>query len=440
MGTPNNWAQLPTQAELSEREKLLLQLRGGVPAPVREPARAVVPGSKEDLILKTFGGATPQQPQISAQTDYEANKAEAEARTLTPPTIQMPQRFAKDSGMSDTEKGRNEFNSKGAETRLLRMTPGEVKTDLSALSALPMFKDQAAGINQLQGMLSMGMDAPVQTDLSSLAGVADYLAKGKGTALAAYQKPESGAARLDKAKAYAAKIQDDKKDLNKTILDAFGKMKAGTSLDAFTANSLLERIVAAKDPSMAAGKGRNQAPLNADRFVKTFRSDPTVKPALEALNAAKQIVLTEGRNDWLTDRNIQNALIKAAHVSPVSDRDVARLSNEPGLVGSYRALEAKLIEGRALSAADKAVAISYGKFQLEKSKSILEDAGNDYADKMGPEYGYDKSRAVGLIKPTKGWTDTGMGPTGAVKASTTPRTLTPAEQAELQALRKKAGQ
>lgn len=388
----NPW-QLP-EDELTEREKLILQMQG------RAPAGALASGVEK---MKSW---------------------------FAPPSVAIPAPVKKGGGQAAKNQAKTDMAVRLVSTDQQPMSPEEFQSRYDLISKSPAIEAQRKGIDHLSRLMSIGLDQPAQTDLSPLIALSDTWFGGnlgKG-----YARPDASG-RLEKAKAYAAKIQDDKNELAKTILSAMGKIQGAKVNEEFKGSSSQVAEATAKDPLSGAGGGKGAT--NADRFLRAYRSDPVVKPALEAVNGAKSILAAVGKNDWLNDVTLRASLVTAARLYPVSDRDVSQYGGSPDLPTRLERLVGRLSKGENFTESDRAVIQQYAQYALKKNAKAATDRAHDLSGTYAGTQGLSKETALGIALPAQGWEHVDE----AAGATPAPRALTPAEKAELDALRKKAG-
>lgn len=107
--------------------------------------------------------------------------------------------------------------------------PVQYETNLATVANAPMMKELAGGIEQMKQLRADFLKtAPTQTDLSPVMALADYLAKGKGTAASGYRRPASYEDAVASIHGMLDSEQKARQNLAQLEFEQAGGLKSGT--------------------------------------------------------------------------------------------------------------------------------------------------------------------------------------------------------------------
>jgi hypothetical protein len=234
----------------------------------------------------------PAEPMPLDNIDYL--EAQREPAGLTEEFIKMQANLGraipeapKGSGATNTGHVGLQSDAKTATNRALFLSAPEIQELAGGIAQIPQVQAVEQGQKKLDDLLAMEMRGqPAQLDLSPLLALTDTWSGSK--LLSGYTKPEGGAARRDKLLSYAEKIQDNRRDVAKTIIDAIGKSKSGSTLD-----QLVEQIKATaggkkQDPTIHVNAGGENTFLREQRskLLKLSEDVAVHKKNFEELESA----------------------------------------------------------------------------------------------------------------------------------------------------------
>ncbi len=379
------------------------------------------------------GASGAQQSQMVAGLNPEPMAAAGQpvvpSFPSTPDVVRGPQGTKnKNSATSDTTNKRDTNKS-------LFLSPEEYSKLIQNAESNPAIQEQRQGVDNLQGLLQMQASEPIKQDLTPLLQLADSLTKGKTNYAGGYAKPESAAARNKMIMDSAMELQKRRGDISKSVLDAVKSQKSGSEVE-----QMLQKIALAQikgwDPTPPRAVGTGNPSANASRFLRDFQNNPTVKPYTDTINASRDILASVEHPDWLNDKTLITKLVSAAHLAPVSDRDVKEFSGDPSLLANFNRMIGRLGEGKNLTPEDRGVIKQYAQLTSKKNERVVDQISNDYADTQGKEYGYEFSHAKRLLKPAMVTSQTGADPHVGGK---TKEELMKMTDAELSAYEKSVG-
>lgn len=290
------------------------------------------------------------------------------------------------SAEDDTSKRQSSLN------RVLRTSPEEYAQLEKMAMDSPGYKRQEAGIDQLDKMLRMNIAySPNQVDMAPLQNLANFVT-GKNVPAPEARRPE-----WDKIMGWAGDIQKRRGDLTKTIKDSIAQTKAGTLQDLWLAQQVLkgEGQVGVAEPK----PGNNKPQNDADKFLKTFRTDKTVIDITNATNAIRNMDVSFKTNSWVGDQNLRAQLVNAAGLKPISDTDIAQYSGSQAVQQQLMRIRDKVNTGAVFTQDDRDAVRKYADLQRVKLEGAMREAAENHADGLGPDFGYTREHALRILKP-----------------------------------------
>jgi hypothetical protein len=311
--------------------------------------------------------------------------------------------MAKGSGKSLKDQYTDELKRQQSDKSFKLMTPDQVAQIRENVSQLPEFQQQRQGLDDEAARLQMEEQAPMQLDLSPLMDFARYAAKdpniGRG-----YKAPESMAERMKRLDPMREKLQDNRRDLSKALLDQMSKQKVGEFTEGSTDLSRTLLAMISQDPSLKGGKPVDPG-INFKRYQDGFQMSPLAKPIIQSLSGGladdgtqvlgvKGLAPLVGKPSWVSDKLLQSQLINMARLYPVSDTDVRQLGGDPGLVERFSAMLQRL-EGQngTFLPQDRKIIQDYLRVLGNKQMNLLKHHADLYAETAGQYYGYDLDTA-----------------------------------------------
>lgn len=277
-------------------------------------------------------------------------------------------------------------------TRTLNPAPPINKLDqeLSDIEKSQWVQNQKQGIDQLQNLMDMGLEQPQATDISPLLALSDSLTGSK--LVQAYQRPETAQEKIQKAAAYAAKIQDDRNQLSQRVLEAYGKNKQGQGsttmviggggpMDIRGGNQVSEAYEKHLKPF-------NQMSNSIDRVESALSTPVITKQQLAEANEAILQALTAGRKAGLAE-------LTRSEFDSLPARLAANLQNftgKPQDIGSREIIQhMRDIMGRIKSIAGQqalkqvdALDSGYSAYPESVARSVSEGKSKYYREKFLP--------------------------------------------------------
>lgn len=264
------------------------------------PGPLVIPNARVPLPAR--GGSMPRPLPKTPVSPIQM--PQAPAPQMEPRAVNTLAPIPKNSGLSLDAEDTNKARTMEQANTSTYLTPEQFAEMAKAAESLPGYQAQQGGIDRLSDLARMSVDQPVMVDLSPLMS----LAEGYSGKKIAYKAPESQSDRQQKLIAYAAKLQDDRRDLFKNALEAIKAQKTGTL------QSLAERIVAdkvqqgAEDPAKfdrpaRGGKGYDPT-KDLQKLQKSMEPLVGIQTALGATRAAVEEAIGGPLANWTEKQDI----------------------------------------------------------------------------------------------------------------------------------------
>lgn len=276
------------------------------------------------------------------------------------------------------------------------------------------FYEQLQGMPEYQdywgGLQAAGIDADMAggpqpgPDLSPIMGFADYVAPG-GTALRSYTKPERGADRLKRTLDAQQKLQDDRRDLLKTIVSAMALARSG----GFQSDTTKTRTVqenTTQSPNFGAG-GNPASRFDPLKYKKGFEDSKTVEPFQQRLtNGERLLSEIQGDPNWFKSRNAQALIVEFRGLKPVSDKDYEAGAGGKNLINQFNALVQKYLDNKGdFTPEDIAVIRSHVSGLMHDANLHMEKLSEQFAEaviKTDPRAaGVSLEQAKQILRPYK---------------------------------------
>lgn len=371
-----------------------------------------------DVPLSVRGSGKPTTPSAAKADMAAAMDADSADPGLTsakmsklPQVTQKP--VARGSGMTELEEFKEnalkKFDNmnKTQGQYLLSMDPEQLQDLYGRTEKLPVFQEQAKGIQRMRDMLAMETGASSDFISGPLAGLLETEFGRKVPTMASMRGPSPQDQRA-KILGYMQKIQDDQRDLGKGIFDAISKQKAGSFTESTgLTNSISDQTTATKSAKAEDPRRFDQAPKGPNPFqmrlnlFREFQKD--TKGDREGLYAAQNAISALNSGSAIADQAVQVMLGRASgDVGALSNQDVARYAGSKAL-GERVQQALTLWETGRLTEANRAdlvlVAQTYERFR----KDLLKQKSKFYTEQVGPAIGVDSQIANTLVMPGDGY-------------------------------------
>lgn len=237
------------------------------------------------------------------------------------------------------------------------------------------------------------------TDESSVMGLADYLAKGRGNALASYRKPMSYADITNTVSGLLSKAQMARQQAAQLGMMEAGPLKSGT----MGVNQKQEE---------AASRGTGyQVPhppiMNPFQILQgvghSYESNPQVKAINDEVKAANDAVIALQNPSWLSDTTLRGRIIQSMGVNRITETELTTLGGgSPGLMNQANLALAKLTSGHTLSVSDRHTIEEYSNARLRAALALRDQVHQHFQNTYGgflPESSIGSVTSQGDIQP-----------------------------------------
>lgn len=332
----------PSKAAVVKRAAA--KMRPFYPTPTGAPIPA--PALPTELPTKTVAESRPrvQVEDLSAPTAaQQASLLAGESDLIDMGQWTGDPRF---TGLMRSKKEVQEeaFQERQRRTMNLNYSPEEDRLLNEQVMESPGITMQKEALDREQslGELLMKYAQPAQVDYSPLAALGD--AWSGSNVLRGIPRPDNSSARkliLD----HFQKVQDDTRDLGKSITDYRKGLKSGTSdiMSLFAQKSLLESMSKKDQAPGYKGdpkrSGSGNPASNAFRFGSEFEKQ--VKEDKEKINSAKTAVKLLENPNWAGDLKLKAAVMAGMGLGQISNYE-HQMFNAPGVEARFKTMIARL--------------------------------------------------------------------------------------------------
>ncbi len=306
------------------------------PAPPRFNLPTPMAASAPQAPILTQGlQLAPIQPPVAMAPPPEAQRAPAtpEWQPKPGPTFADNPNFAeaaqKNSGKSASQavtQGRTQTNQI---TEYQLADQAKMAALREVLMSTPEYKAMSEGNSRMEEILAAQAQRPPQLDVSAVLSLADHLTGGK---MAANYKAPSEQDLLNRKMLldYQSKLQDDKRDVFKSLQDSFTKLKTGTTTDSDIFKLLVADKLQAEDPAAAARSAAqtDQEIRWGDRIQQHLKTDKRVQKPLESLSAVQEAKTLINQGISVADNAFRTKFARAMGDAPISNVDIMRASGD----------------------------------------------------------------------------------------------------------------
>lgn len=265
------------------------------------------------------------------RTPYTLLDPEAQVMETDPALIQQVMnlpRMEQGSGKTVTGEYEEDQRRNQVTTQTQWPTSDKVAEVLASIRGIPELQAQDAGSRHMAEMLQAEMAQPVQADiLRPLAALTDSVT---GSNLSqAMPKAESGSDRRLKLLALADKIQDNKRDMAKSTLEAVGKLKSGT--DTLTLLSQMGFKFGGKsaDTELKKGAGATKPQVNNPMEKTWTEFGKANKDLLESLSGGQSARSLMETGTPIGDQMLRRKMIILSGDKRPSNEDVKQSAGDP---------------------------------------------------------------------------------------------------------------
>lgn len=378
------WSYLP-RSEEELQEQRIKELMGLTDKPA--PRGDLLPMPREEAEPLPPREYTPGEAFAKKLEEAKAKVAEVEAPQAVPQ--------AKGSGGTSTETEKAQLNQQAQEIRALPIAPEDYEKMRLGVEGLGAYQEQARGISDLERMMMIGTDRPVQTDISPLLALAD--SETGSNLLRGYQRPEAAPSRLAQAVKYAQGLQDDRRALMQSMTQGIqSQAKGGTMMDVF--KLMLERGGGQKyqDHSMKAGSGGPRGMGEDQKLIKLKELfDKETRGVAGKIHDANNLFLALQDGSWVGQAQFAPLIARISGAQPLSNFDIQRIK-DPALIESIRNAWSKITAGK-WAPKSRAEVEAFANIMQNRMSRIYGAAFEAYVGEKAKALGVDQKRARGFL-------------------------------------------
>lgn len=290
----------------------------------------------------------------------------------------------------------NKFSDELARGKTLNVyqDPLEYNTHLNTVMGTKPMQDFAAALERhKQFREDFLKTVPNQADLSPVMALADYIAKGKGTAQRGYTKPASYEDLVGQINGLLGAEQRGRTAFVQAGFEQAGGLKSGSEEAQTKTGAQSGRTQGYKQPSP---RSQNPSTL-VDSFYRGFQNTPIVKESINGISAAKAVQANISKKNWLGDEAARAEILKAMKLYPVSDRDAARVTGSPDFFSRAQRTIDRLANGRSLTSEDQRTIQQFAEYAEKRAFTELNEAKHKYIEGVGPSHGLDYNSAARIL-------------------------------------------
>lgn len=262
--------------------------------------------------------------------------------------------------------------------------PEEYRQHLETVMSSPLMKELAQGADRFKQLREDYLkNAPQQTDLSPVMAFADYLAKGKGNAMAGYKRPagyEETVSRLGDLSSAEQKARQMEAQL---AYEQAGGLKKGEDQAQVKEGIDKGRVQGYKQPNPMAGMNN---PLNqALAIQRAFQSLPTYKDAEKEVTSAQAMRDIMSNPSWVSDFALRGQMLQSMKIAPISEKEMAEFGmGSPDLFNKIHNIVKGLSAGRTLSPLDYKAIEEFAAQREAYGRKKMEAVQSSFAQGISP--------------------------------------------------------
>ncbi len=275
--------------------------------------------------------------------------------------------------------------------------PTEYEQHLNTVMQSPLMQKLAESADQYKQLRSDFLKtAPQQSDLSPTMALADYLAKGKGTAQAGYKRPASYEDAVGHISELLGQENKARQMQAQLAYEQAGGLKKGAeeATNKTGADVMGQKGYKIPQPHMAG----MMIPFNqANQFAKNYESNPGVKEVNDEIaNANKMEQLLKNPN-WYTNRALAGAAVKGMGFNKMTQAEFFTLGGgSQDLWNKASNMVRTGYNGETLSPSDIQTIQDFNVIRKRAALAKREQIHGSYNQGLGSML-FDPSRANGLM-------------------------------------------
>lgn len=308
--------------------------------------------------------------------------------------------------LTDTDSETDKGGTKSTTNKLLSMDPAQFNSMYATAANSPAFAEQMQGVEDQADLLKMSAGGPTDYITGPLAGLLQgEFGRNVSAAMAGRQAP-TPAEKQAQLLTGMGKLQDDRKDVSKQIIDAIKSQKGGSMTDVLY-NDFIDKKTKEMEASAKAGAqdnqkgGQNPMTLRPKLFA-AFQTQ--TKDDREALSNAQNALKTLGSGSKVAIAAFKNFMARASgEKGPLTDQDVANFSGDPSLSARLSRTFTKWSEG-SLTDEDSADMRLLANKYVEYRKDKLNQSVDYFTKQVAPgAFQTNEAEARRLLMPDAGF-------------------------------------
>lgn len=282
--------------------------------------------------------------------------------------------------------------------------PSEYFNHLNTVMQAPLMQDLARGAEGYKDLRTDFLkNAPIQADLSSVMGFADYMADGKGTARASYQKPGSYNDMVGKLASLMGEEQGARQQMAQLAFQQAGPLKKGQEEAQVRTQSETGREQGYRTPQPRSASSGGGNPLNqALAIQRAFQGLPPYKEAEKEIQIGQSMREIVRNPNWLSDFSLRGQMIQAMKIAPVSELEMKQFGmGSPDLFNKIRNMVGSVSSGRTLSPQDYKALEEFAAKREQYGRKKMEMIQTKFAEGLGPySVNIPESGIMGITNPS----------------------------------------
>lgn len=355
-------------------------------------AKAAVPAPE------TVTGPNPGETQPSLMMDDPF----LQPGLSTPAGITAPMNAYGRPGSFD-KRGAKMGQAQGREKSLaVYKTPGEYYSQLDTVLGSPVMKNLSEGLERYKGLREDFLkNAPAQTDLSSLMGLADFISRKPGKALASYKRPDDYNDLVSKLAGLMGQEQSAAYNQAQLAMNQV-PLKAGEEGASMKTEVGQEADRGFSVPRPASRGAGMMNPLNqALAIQRSFQGLRPYKEAEEMLSSAQGMIQTLAKPNWVADKELRGQMLQAMQLSPISEKEMKEFgSGDPSLLNRIRNMVGTGLKGRSLNPQDYKALEAFARAKADYAQKKMGMVQDQFVSGLGPYAPAFSSEGIrGLTQP-----------------------------------------
>lgn len=262
------------------------------------------------------GAVVPAQPDMGqVQPDFANPSLSLETMnpqdpSMPSPLIGMPSMHPGQPGSEDLRTDKYNRDLQRGKTANVYQDPHSYDTHQNTVMNSPLMKKMAEGLDQERQLREQYLqNAANQEDLSPTMALADFLAKGKGTAQAGYRRPMNYDETVANIRGMLEGEQKSRGTMAQMALEQTGGLKSGQEEAQAKTSADLGREQGYKIPHPMMGG--LMMPFNqANQFSKNYEANPGVKEINDEIANANKMEQLLANPNWYTNRALAGSAVK----------------------------------------------------------------------------------------------------------------------------------